>query len=301
MGDHKICAAVFFILLAPLFYAQAAPEKVSIGLYLLDISKYDIRTGEFTADFYLDFHCNDNCSPEKFEFMNGRATSVSKDIDTPAEKFYRIQGTFASPVNLERYPFDKQKIQIVLEDKLKTSDKLIYITDDNGSGIDDSIVSPGWDIKDWSAVVDEHYYRPYDETYSRYTFTVDMERIRLNALLKTFVPLFFIIIISLASLLLTPEEMGFRITIGGSTLVTTVLLHLSMLSEIPPTPYLTFTDKFMFVTYTVLLLGFLVNMLILKLKERNSPGDVQKVQRITEWMILLVPFVYIILFYILLS
>jgi len=301
MGDSKIIAAAFIILLLHLSHAQAAPERVNVSLYLLDISKYDVKTGEFTADFYLDFRCAENCSPEKFEFMNGRGTSISKDIDTPTEKFYRIQGTFTSPVDLERYPFDKQTIRIVLEDKLKTAGELAYVADGSGSGVDGSSISPGWNIGDWNASVDEHYYAPYNETYSRYTFTVGIERVKLNALLKTFVPLFFIMFITLASLYLPPDEMGFRIAIGGSTLVTTVLLHLSLLSEIPPTPYLTFTDKFMFLTYTVLLLSFLVNILILKLKEMNRPKDIARVQEITEWVVLLIPVVYIILFYLMLS
>ena len=301
MGDSKIIAAAFIILLLHLSHAQSVPEKVNVSLYLLDISKYDVKTGEFTADFYLDFRCADNCSPERFEFMNGRGTSISEDIDTPTEKFYRIQGTFTSPVNLERYPFDKQTIWIVLEDKLKTTSELGYIADGSGSGVDGSTISPGWEIRDWNASVDEHYYTPYNETYSRYTFSVGIERVKLNALLKTFIPLFFIIFITLASLYLPPEDMGFRIAIGGSTLVTTVLLHLSLLSEIPPTPYLTFTDKFMFLTYTILLLSFLVNILILKLKEMKRPKTIARVQEITEWAVLLVPVVYILLFYLMLS
>lgn len=300
MGYSKIIIAAFFILMLPLLHAQAAPEKVDVSLYLLDVSKYDITTGEFTADFYLDLFCDRECNPEGFEFMNGRATSIEKTIDAPDEKYYRVQGIFGSPVNLEDYPFDKQKIRIVMEDKLKTTEELEYIVVEDESGIDESIIFPGWEIKNWSVAVDEHYYEPYDETFSRYTFTVEIERIKLSALLKTFVPLFFMILITLASLFLTPEDMGFRITIGGSTLVTSVLLHLSILAEIPPTPYLTFIDKFMFVTYSILLLSFLVNMLILKLKEKKRTNAIKKVQSYTEKAILLVPLIYIILFYLLL-
>ncbi len=301
MRHFKISVAFLFLLLSSLSFAQDSPEEVEVSLYLIDVSKYDVTTGEFAADFYLGLYCQDDCDPTNFEFMNGRETSLDMSIDTPEERFYRIQGVFGSSVNLEKYPFDEQKIQLVMEDKLKTTDELVYGVIENESGIDESIVFHGWEIKNWSVVVDEHYYPPYDETYSRYTFTVEIERIKLNALLKTFVPLFSIIIITLASLFLTPKEMGFRITIVGSTLITTVLLHLSILSEIPPTPYLTFIDKFMFVTYVILLLSFLVNISILALREKNRPVAAQKVHRFTEKMVLLVPLVYILLFYILLS
>jgi len=294
----KVLAFIFVLLLMPV--ARASPEKVDVGLYLLDISKYDIRTGEFTADFYLDFKCSENCSPEGFEFMNGRATSSDLAINTSNEKFYRIQGTFGSRVNMERYPFDRQTIQIVLEDKLKTKDQLVYFALANESGMDDHKNFPGWEIKNWTVKVDEHYYPPYGETYSRYTFSIEIERIVLNAVLKTFVPLFFIILIALASMFLSPNEMGFRITIGGSTLVTTVLLHLNMLSEIPPTPYLTFSDKFMFANYSILLLCFLVNIAVQELNVRGRKKEVETVQRYTELCVLLVPLFYVVLFYLLL-
>jgi hypothetical protein len=299
MGLSRFALAVVFILLAQTTYA--APEEVYVGLYLLDVSKYDVRTGEFTADFYLSLYCDENCSPEGFEFMNGRATTVDMSIDESDEKFYRIQGVFGSHVDMERYPFDTQKLQIIIEDKLLVTDDLVYLPVRNESGIDDAIIFPGWEVKEWTVSVDEHYYSPWDETYSRYTYTIEIERITLNALLKTFVPLFFMILITLASLMLSPKEMGFRITIGGSTLITTVLLHLSILSEIPPTPYLTFTDKFMFVTYTIVLLSFLVNIYILELKERKKERTIDKVQKLVERLILLVPLVYILLFYLLLS
>ncbi len=301
MGGPKAIVPLLMILLLPIIHAADSPEEVGVGLYLLDVSKYDITTGEFTADFYLDLTCDESCSPEDFEFMNGRATSIDMSIDEPDEKFYRIQGVFVSPVHMEKYPFDRQKMQIIIEDKLKVTDELRYAAIENESGIDESIIFPGWEIKNWTVVVDEHYYPPYDETYSRYTFTVEMERVKLHALLKNFVPLFFLVIITLAGLFLTPKEMGFRIAIGGSTLITTVLIHLSILSEIPPTPYLTFTDQFMFVTYAIVLLSFLANILILELNERKRYKDVHRVHRLTEKLVLLVPLIYILLFYLLLS
>lgn len=297
MGVNKVLAGILlFLLLTHLSHTQ----RVDVGIYLLDISKFDVRTGQFTADFYIDFKCKDNCSPENFEFMNGRADTIDLEINNSDEKFYRIHGTFGGNVNLEKYPLDAQTMNIVLEDKLTTKDRLYYVALENESGIDDSIAFPGWNIRNWTARVDDHYYPPYGETYSRYTFSVNVERIALNAILKTFFPLFFIILITLASLYLSPKDMGFRITIGGSTLITTVLLHISILSEIPATPYLTYADKFMFVTYSILLLSFLDNIAIQELLTRGRNKDAEIVQSYTEIAALVIPLICILVFYLLL-
>ena len=89
-------------------------DKLGIGLYLLNVGKFDIATGAFTVDFYLSIKCPEGCTGQEFEFMNGRASSLEKIIDMPNEKFYRIQAQLSSPVDLKRFPFYTQKIQIIL-------------------------------------------------------------------------------------------------------------------------------------------------------------------------------------------
>jgi len=87
----------FILLLTPLVAAQ---EEVQVGLYLLNLGKFDISTGSFTADFYLSMECENECSPENFEFMNGRASTIEKIIDDPNLKFYRIQANLNSQIDL---------------------------------------------------------------------------------------------------------------------------------------------------------------------------------------------------------
>src|SRR3989344_2173793 len=103
--------------LEPKLPQKEEPKEVQVGLYLLNLGKFDIATGSFTADFYLDFECDSVCPQFDFEFMNGRASSTDKIIDKPKEKFYRIQANLNSPVNLRSFPFDKQKMEIIIEDK----------------------------------------------------------------------------------------------------------------------------------------------------------------------------------------
>src|SRR3989344_877411 len=124
-------------------------NQIKVGVYIINLGKFDVSTGAFTADFYLSLKCESVCSKQDFEFMNGRASSVDKIIDAPFEKFYRIQANLNSPVDLKKFPFDQQNIQIIIEDKKKTIEELEYIPDLEASGIDDSIAFTGWNIEDW--------------------------------------------------------------------------------------------------------------------------------------------------------
>ncbi|MSR86080.1 hypothetical protein EXS74_01650 [Candidatus Woesearchaeota archaeon] len=291
---NKFLFLLFIVLLClPLVAAQ---DQVEVGLYVLNLGKFDIATGSFTADFYLSMKCEVECHPENFEFMNGRAASVEKIIDEPNEKFYRIQANLNSPIDLRSFPFDAQKMQIILEDKAKTTENLIYITNVEESGIDPSIVFTGWNMDGWSANVSEHNYSVYNETYSQYVFSIDISRIVLNAFLKTFLPVIFIMLVVVFSFLIDPDKVSTRLTMAGSSLVASVMFHVSISNQIPPVGYLTFADKFMMVTYMVLLFSFIINIAMLELQERKKTEVVDRLHRRTQYNVLwAVPLVYIIL------
>ena len=289
----------FFIilLLLPGAFAQTTSETVSVGIYLLNLGRFDIATGTFTADFYLSLQCPTECSISDFEFSNGRAISVDTLLDTPEEKFYRVQASLNSPIDLKEFPFDRQQLQIILEDKTKTTDLQIYIAKTEESGIDQSLSFAGWNIDGWTAEIREHYYPVYDETYSQYVYTIDISRLFLSSFLKTFLPVFFIIIVVLCTYIIDPDKVAQRITMVSSGLVAAVMFHVSINNQIPPVGYLTFADKFMILTYLVLLISFIIAIILLELLEKKKIHLAEKVHRATEYsMFVIVPLLYICLF-----
>ena len=284
----------FILLLTPLVAAQ---EEVQVGLYLLNLGKFDISTGSFTADFYLSMECENECSPENFEFMNGRASTIEKIIDEPNSKFYRIQANLNSQIDLKRFPFDSQQLEIILEDKEKTNDELVYVANMDQSGIDDSIAFSGWNLDGWNAEVSEHTYSVYDETYSQYIYSINISRIFFNAFLKTFLPVIFTLLVILCSFLIDTDKITTRLAMASSSLVAAVMFHVSISNQIPPVGYLTFADKFMILTYFVLLFTFTLNILILELQEQKKNDLAERIHRRTEYStFIVVPIIYLLLF-----
>jgi len=272
-------------------------KNVDVGVYVLNLGKFDIATGSFTADFYLSFKCNNTCPPLDFEFMNGRASSLDKIIDEPNEKFYRIQANLNSPIDLKKFPFDNQELKIIIEDKTKTTEELKYVPDKEETGVDESIAFVGWKMEEWNAEAREHEYLIYGETYSQYAFTIPISRIKINAIFKTFLPIAFIILVMLSSFVLDPDKITTRLAMVGSALVASVMFHVSLANQLPPTGYLTFIDKFMVLTYFVVLLSFVFNVFLLEMQEQKKEALVKKLHGYTEFtMFILVPILYAILF-----
>lgn len=299
MGINRAISSPLILLIALLACSTSAiaVQDVGVGIYALNLGKFDVATGGYTADFYLSLKCDSNCSPGNFEFANGRATSTDLIIDKPTEKFYRIQANLASPVDLRRFPFDRQKMQIVLEDKKNTIEHIKYYPLIEESGIDDSVLFTGWNLDGWNATVNEHHYAPYDETYSRYTFSVDISRIFINSFMKTILPVIFMLIVVVSTFLIDPDKITTRLTTAGSSLVAAVMFHISISNQIPPLGYLTFADKFMLLTYLVLLASFIISIALLELSESGKKELAEKIHRRTEWAVfIVVPLMYIALF-----
>jgi len=288
--------SLIFLLMLILLFNPVFAQEVKVGLYALNLGKFDVSTGSFTADFYLSLKCDNACSSD-FEFMNGRANSIDKITDNPNEKFYRIQANLNSPVDLKKFPFDSQKMQIIIEDKKNTIENLKYAPVFEESGIDDSIAFTGWNIDSWNAEAKEHNYNIYDETYSQYIFNIDISRIFINSFMKTFLPIFFILLVVLFSFVLDPDKITIRLGMAGSSLVASVMFHISITNQIPPVGYLTFADKFMGLTYFILLSTFIINIFMLEMQERKNTDLVEKIHRKTEYsMFIIVPLLYILLF-----
>ncbi|MFZ5955493.1 MAG: hypothetical protein ACOYT4_03630 [Nanoarchaeota archaeon] len=272
-------------------------NKINVGIYILNLGKYDISTGSFIADFYLDLKCDNVCPEQDFEFMNGRAITLDKEIDEPNEKFYRIQAELNSPVNLKKFPFDNQKLEIILEDKTNTIEELQYVPNLEESGIDPSVTFIGWNIKNLTAESHKHYYPVYDETYSQYVLTVPISRLITSSIFKSFLPITFIILVMLSSFILGPHELTTRLAMVGSALVASVMFHVSLAGQIPPVGYLTFIDKFMVVTYFVVLMSFVFDVYLLELQEKKKIELVQKLHSYAKLtMFIIVPILYLILF-----
>jgi hypothetical protein len=62
------------------------PNKVLVGIYVLNIGKLDMSTGSYTIDFYLDLVSDRSYPIDNIEFMNGYVNSITKDLDYPHEK-----------------------------------------------------------------------------------------------------------------------------------------------------------------------------------------------------------------------
>jgi hypothetical protein len=263
---------------APSSPAVPAPTKVRVGVWLLRVGDVNIATETYDMDLYLIFDCDRPCRPNNFEIMNGRPVTQELQDDLPAHKVFRIRGALRKALDLRGYPFDRHPVSITIEDSLLASDKLVYVSNPQTSGIDPGFNIPGWVFShEWQAGVETHYYPAFRKAYSRYTFSTTIARPALAALFKVMLPAMFLVGVGFLALLLGPDRVMQRLTVSTSALLGAVLFHLNLNSSIPPIGYLTFADRFMVVNYVALTLSVASTVVLLYLIDKHRTEQANRV------------------------
>ena len=247
------------------------PAHVRVGLVLNQIRDYEIRSGSFSADFFLSLTADRPMPALDIRCTNGHNVDLVTLVDVPTFKAYRMRGTFTSSIDLRRYPFDTQSLTIEIEDQRAGVDQLVFEADQSRTSLDEGFTIPGWGVASIGARAYRHLYPARfdrDDLYiSRYKFETRIDRFGTSAAFSVYVPAFIIILIGLTGLWMPASRVDVRSATGAPMLAAAVLFHYSLISALPATGYLTRADKVMLGLYIALLLNMMSTWLFFVVRE----------------------------------
>ena len=252
--------------------AHSGPAEVKVGMYINDIQSIDLHAYSFVADVYLWFRDKDaEIVPGKsFEWMNMFAPDdhVQTDIDPEpvpqsdgsAYQVFRHQGPFAAKFSVKTYPFDAHNLTIEIEDQEFAADRLVYSVDQVAMNPD--IQLPGFIIGQPTMEIRN---RPYPTTfgdidlakpepYSRLVVTLPISRPLVSGITKSLLPIFIVVLVAAAALLLKPEHIEARVGLSITALLTLVALQFSAQAGLPDVGYLLMLDQIYLASYGFVLL-----------------------------------------------
>jgi hypothetical protein len=235
--------------------------RVKVGFVLNSVDDYDVKTGTFSADFFLSMTSSTPMPELALTVPNGKLDVKETIADRPTFKLFRMAGQFKSPADLRKYPFDSQELRIVIEDDRHGIDQVRFQVDRERTTVARGFRAVGWQVSYVEARSISHSYPDRfegdDLYYGRYIFTLGLDRFAASATFKVFVPALVIVFISLLGMWVPPNEMEVRSTAGAPMLAGAVLFHFALMQELPATSYLTRADKLMLGVYVCLLLGMI--------------------------------------------
>ena len=272
---------------------NASPDVVRIGVYVMDFKSFTVEEGSVKADFYLSLRSGANVSLSDLELVNGHIATVDTLRDIPGDKYYRIYATMDADPDLRLYPFDRHALTIEIEPKNADAKSLVFVADESQTGLDTEAQFPGWEYRTTGSRIENYSYGKDEVPYSRAVFIYGIQRDTASTVLKFFLPIMLIIIVSLSSLLM---KVSSRLGLNASMFLAAVLIHWRVADAIPLVAYATFLDIFMIITYATLVMVLVSGILLMKYTETK---DTAKADGVYRWSIRLIPPVSITLYIIL--
>jgi hypothetical protein len=170
-------------------------------------------------------------------------------------------GAFSSKFPLKNYPFDTQLLTVELEDTQLGADALKFEVDQQGISINPTVKLSSYDIGKPSLTI---LARPYPTTfgdlsapnttsYSRAILTIPVSRPWISGALKLLLPVGLILLSASLALLLRPDQIEARVSLGITALLTLVALQFTASANLPEVDYLMLIDKVYLASYAFIL------------------------------------------------
>ena len=168
---------------------------------------------------------------------------------------YRSEGifTFVNDFDLKNFPFDKQKISIVLANRYwPMEDAIVSVTDFSERALTAFIEQNN--ISGWNIIGHTYKYQPYKgpndaKYFDSLVFEIDIERKHSFYVYKVIIPIVLILMVCWSSLWITPREIESRLTITIVCLLSLIAYNFVIDKELPKLEYLTILDWIILVSY----------------------------------------------------
>jgi hypothetical protein len=294
----------------------AAPIKVYVGYHVISIRSVALNAQSFFADFYMRFRFSgvDDDTAKTIEnskgFMNGKPDTET--VATPEKMIgddtryicWREQGTFTFDARLQKYPFDTQELDIVLENEDMEAKDMVFVNDTetyvrsgqtkNLWAIRSDVEIPEFHLKKVNLSVDDSLYKTdFGDTspgekggeshYSRASIKMYFQRDFMPYVYKILIPLAVIIAMAYIVFFLPAKEVSTATGITITALLSCIAFNVTVAQNMPDVGYLVVSDKFFIASYFLVFLTLVQNVTTYALDEKGKGELAEKIEKTARY------------------
>jgi Neurotransmitter-gated ion-channel ligand binding domain len=231
------------------------PVEVAAGFFLANLSGAAERSETFEADLYLTFRWHDprlafaGTEPKRFleeaavvqlqamwwpqlEFINTGTPDVANrtlDIAPDGSVTYKLSvtATFRSDLDLRKFPFDRETLEVRIQSFTWTRDQMIFVPDPTRIGFNPRSTYEELDVSQVSSEVRQRELTGWKpaESYSEFAALIEVKRRPIFYLWTVFAPVMLIFLISCAIFAVDIENLHDRIGIGLTALLACIAMR----------------------------------------------------------------------------
>ena len=308
-------------------------RRMRIGFYVNAVRGVDWTAENFLVDFYWWIRYpkpaseEDRKLAEALEFVNGdrgaaadvleqevqeRKTIAGPDGDEEYVAF-RSVGRFYFDADFRRYPFDRQKLPIVIEHEVLTTEELELIDDEDsyrrapGSeerwGLAPSVRVPDLEIERATrAFTTQEYrtnfgdptFRDAATSFARVTFTIHTARNYGAYLIKILIPLLIILVLAYLVFFVPAHDLDVAVGLTVTSILACIAFQLTVADDLPSIGYIVTSDRIFHLCYFLIMTAMAETVYTHNLEKS---GRESAAARIEHWARFLYPALLIVGFF----
>lgn len=282
---HSMFSGVLaLLLLCGALAAQAEPAKVVVGSYVNKIQGLNFKDNKYTLDFFLWFRWKAegalaNYKPlDSFELVNGYVESkgsiVEKKVGDMSYAAVRVTATMSENWQLEKFPFDRHKIEVFVEDSNALASDLVFVPDVVNSKLGDEIDLAGWTPSNFNAEVRAKVYHsnygdpslPTDarSEFSRFALAMDLHRQSFGSAIKLLSTVLLATAVAFVAFMVKPSDLDARFGMGVGALFAVAASAFIASSSVPDSGVMTTADAMHMVALAFIFGTLLISAICLK-------------------------------------
>jgi hypothetical protein len=290
------------------------PVEVAIGFYAYDFARVTSRDESFDLTGYLELSWRDprlelpadaRSATKEWRRMDAARVWTPKvyfenaleqprqhadpvievDPEGMITSWSIVSGKFSSPMHLERFPFDRQRLAVrigAFEDesvmKFRVKNELVLLGEE--------AFLTDWAIGNPEARIDSHRFVPGQAVYPRFTYEVEVNRRATFYVCRVMIPLFFLALVPWAAFWFEPAGLQPQISTCLASLIALVTFNFAIDFSLPKLVYLTLIDKHALIGFAFVVLSVAAVSMIHVSVTHNRLQQALAIQRVVRWIYL---------------
>jgi hypothetical protein len=250
--------------------SSGPPTEVTFGIYLFDVDNIDDANQQFSVDLFaaISWHDPRQALPENERAGQTRTVSMeqiwtprgliandrglsnqlprSANIDDLGNVVLRqrLTGKLAVAMQLQKFPFDKQRLPITVLSYQYSPDEVRFSVNTDIAGDAGSFTAAGWRLRILEPEYGEFTVPAAGVVRPQMTYIIEAERDSLYYIMTMFLPMSLIVLMSWSVFWLQPDIVPARIGLSTASIFSLLALGFSIRLSLPAVSYMTRADAF---------------------------------------------------------
>ena len=302
---------------------RAPKRRMRIGFYVNAVRGVDWTAENFLVDFYWWIRYpkpaseEDRKLAEALEFVNGNLGAAAEVLEQEVQErktvpgpdgeeeyvAFRSVGRFYFDADFRRYPFDRQRLPIVIEHEVLTVEELELVDDvdsyrrsggpEEHWGLAPSLRVPDLEIERATRVFTTQEYRTNfgDPTnrdaatsFARVTFTIQASRDYGAYLIKILIPLLIILVLAYLVFFVPARDLDVAVGLTVTSVLACIAFQLTVADDLPSIGYIVTSDRIFHLCYFLIMTAMAETVYTHNLEKRGRESAATTIERWARYL-----------------